>query len=137
MLPKAPDIDEVDTRNPIDIDVEQIDIEAAFAKCKMNTSPGPDKIGYFHLKSAFEANPLFFTCMVRNIINNKDFDSSFCKMDIIPIFKKGSNKKLSPDSVKAFRPVALASTLLKLNETIFINKVRGIIEGKLSDFQHA
>ena len=103
----------------------------------MNTSPGPDKISYFHLKSAFEANPRFFTVMVNRIINNEDFDPSFCKMDIIPIFKKGSAKKLSPDSPKAFRPVALASTLLKLSETIFITKVRDIIESKLSDFQHA
>ena len=103
----------------------------------MNTSPGPEKIGYFHLKSAFNANPTFFTSMVYNIINNKDFDSSFCKMDIIPIFKQRSGKKLSPDSVKSFRPVALASNLLKLNETIFISKVRNIIENKLSDFQHA
>ena len=75
--------------------------------------------------------------MVRNIINNKDFDPSFCKMDIVPIFKQRSAKKLSPDVPKAFRPVALASTLIKLNETIFIAKVRNIIEKRLGDFQHA
>ena len=103
----------------------------------MNTSPGPDKISYFHLKSAFEANPMFFTVMLNNIINNKDFDPSFCKMDIIPIFKKGSAKKLTTDTPKGFRPVALASNLLKLSETIFISKVRNIMESKLSDFQHA
>jgi hypothetical protein len=101
----------------------------------MNTSPGPDNIGYFHLKSAFEANPEFFTKMISNILNNKDFDQSFCKMNIIPIYK--SAKKLPPDQPKAFRAVALSLTLVKLTESVFLAKVRNIIESKLKDFQHA
>ena len=136
-LPNAPDIDETCTISPIELNVQQIDVENALAKCKMNSTPGPDKISQFHLKSAFDADRSFFTQMVYNVINNKDFDPSFCKMDVIPIFKQRSAKKLSTDSVKAFRPVCMASCLFKLCECIFVAKVRTTIEEKLSDFQHA
>ncbi len=84
LLP-APDIDNTDTTEQKTLDIDQMDIENAFTKCKMNTSPGPSKIGYFHLKSAYDANPTFFTTMIENILNNEDFDPMFCKMDIIPI----------------------------------------------------
>jgi hypothetical protein len=56
-------------------------------------------------------------------------------MNIIPIYKQGKN--LSTDNPKAFRPVALAETLLKLVETVFIAQIRDQLERKLSDFQHA
>ena len=54
---------------------------------------------------------------------------------IVPIYKKP--KRLSPTLPKAFRPVALAETILKLTETVFLARVRDIIESKLGDFQHA
>ena len=56
-------------------------------------------------------------------------------MLIIPIYK--SAKKKDPSDPAAFRPVALAETILKLTETVFINAIRKNIESNLGDFQNA
>ena len=69
------------------------------------------------------------------IINNEEFDPLFARMNIIPIYKTG--KKLSTDNPKAFRPVALAETLFKLVETVFIAHIRDTLERKMSEFSHA
>ena len=97
----------------------------------MNSSPGPDKITYFHLRSCFKANKLFFTEMISRIINNKEYDCSFSTMTIIPIYKTNKNK--SPDDPAAFRAVALASTIFKTVEFIYIEKVRTLVESEIGD----
>ena len=56
-------------------------------------------------------------------------------MNIIPIYK--ANKRLETTDPDAFRPVALAETLFKLAETVFISKLRGPIENNMGDFQNA
>jgi len=56
-------------------------------------------------------------------------------MNIIPIYK--TNKGLDPSEYKAFRAVALAETLFKLAESVFLDSIRDIIEEKMGFFQHA
>jgi hypothetical protein len=55
-LPAAPDIDSVDTSNPILLEVDQSIVEEAFDKCKKGSSAGPTGITYSHLQSAFNAD---------------------------------------------------------------------------------
>jgi hypothetical protein len=52
-------------------------------------------------------------------------------MTIIPIYKTNKNK--SPDDPAAFRPVALASTIFKTVEFIYIDKVRTLVESAIGD----
>jgi len=54
--------------------------------------------------------------MISRIINNQEYDPSFSRMTIIPIYKTAKHK--SPDDPAAFRPVALASTIWKTTEFI-------------------
>ena len=110
-------------------------VEDALKNVKVKSSPGNSLIGYFHLRSAFEANPCFFTSMVTRIINNEDFDDIFCSMKVVPVFKTA--KRLPPDNCKAFRAICCGETLFKCCEFIFVAKIRSILEKRLSDFQHA
>jgi hypothetical protein len=97
-LPTAPNIDNVDTSNPILIDVDQWTVEEALKKCKKGSSAGHTGITYSHLQSAFNADPIYFTKMIERILNNHEYDDNFSKINIVPIYK--TSKKLPTDNPK-------------------------------------
>ena len=73
--------------------------------------------------------------LVNRMINNEEWSDFLRLINIIPIYKPA--KKLQPHLPNAFRPVALAETILKLVETIFLNFIRDKVEESMGVFQTA
>uniref|UniRef100_A0A1X7V0K1 Reverse transcriptase domain-containing protein n=1 Tax=Amphimedon queenslandica TaxID=400682 RepID=A0A1X7V0K1_AMPQE len=93
-------------------------MKKALSICSNGSSPGPDKISYFHLKNLPSTHHFLATLFSKIILPCHKAPSSWCVGNLILIYKKGDIT--CPSN---FCPIALTSTVGKLFHCILANRL--------------
>ena len=93
-------------------------IRCAFNRCSNGSTPGPDKISYFHLKMLPCTHHFLATLFSKIISVSHNTPLTWCNANIILIHKNGDTS--CPSN---FRPIALTSTIGKLFHRILARRL--------------
>jgi len=104
-------------------------IKSTLAKCPSKSSPGPDKITYFHLRKLPSTHHFLATLYTKILLKSHTAPQPWCfaKTTLVP-------KNSDPSTPTNFRPIAMSSVIGKLFHKILARRIESfLLANKITD----
>lgn len=115
---KAPDIMDV-ADSPLNDKIEMHEFAAAIGQCKRQSAPGEDMITYDMIKKLPKSCKMVVLKLFNQIWEGGSLPNSWKHSIVLPFVKPNKD----PTTVNSYRPIALTSSLCKLNERVIANRL--------------